>query len=1025
MSEPRLISPLLDDFLMGDAISSHHGVCCCPAIKKETEEKYIVKVISLPASPKQLAALLLSGAYHSREAALNYYKDLADDTVREAELLQKLSRLEGFSSFDGWQIEQTDDGFDVYLTGPYHMTLERKLRKECLTHLAAVNLGLDLCAALSVSRRNGHLYVDLKPENIFISDSKGYLIGDLGFIGLRSLKFASLPEKYRSPYTAPEITDAYSALNDTLDIYAAGMILYQVYNGGQLPQPGEELTPPAYADYEMAEIILKACDPNPENRWQDPQQMGQAIAGYMQRNTVNDDPIIPPPPAPDPAPVEEELPEETENQAEEALLTEADTDEEPIQMEEPVEKAVPEAPETDEVEDLPSDEPASDAEVEDVPVEQTEISSEMEEPDESPDEDAVEAEPADDAPTPEEPEQFVIDGFLFDETLPSDDNLNEVEDAAITDEVSQMLAQADELIAHKAPEPVVAPEPIEIPIPEPILPEPEEEEATQDSVTIEEPQEAPAEEIADAAPVVPDEEEEFEERPRVSRKKLIGIISALLVVLLLLGGGFGVKYYYDHIFVQHMNSITCTGAENWLTVTLDTEIDNSLLTVYCTDTYGNKHSSPVRDNMANFSGLASGTTYKISVAISGRHHLLGPTTAVYTTAKQTVIEDFRGSVGDADGTVILTFSVRGPDSSGWKVVYSTDGEEEKSIPCSNHMAIVTGLTVGKDYNFRLVPGDPLYVVSGDTLTFTAPAIIQAEDLQIHGFDNGSLLVTWKTPAGVNVPTWTVRCWSSSGFDQTYTVTDTSVAIPGLDVSVDYTVEVKAEGMTVSKWAAITAGSITFKDTLLDNSDPKKLVITWPFEGTAPEGGWKLVYTVNGSDPIEVICEKNTFTLEPLVPGAHYEFSLELPTGITVFGDPSASFSTLPAPLFDNYGVRQPDFQLRPCLTPGTEDWSHKDLTDADYTDIFQVGDAAGLVLNLTWEYQTSPDTIHILFVFRSTDGKHIEACTSQGVWTELWFEGYCELNIPALPATPGEYELEILFNGTYITGDPMVITVTE
>ena len=43
MSEPKLISPLLDNFIMGDPISEHDGVQCCPAINKDTDEKYIVK----------------------------------------------------------------------------------------------------------------------------------------------------------------------------------------------------------------------------------------------------------------------------------------------------------------------------------------------------------------------------------------------------------------------------------------------------------------------------------------------------------------------------------------------------------------------------------------------------------------------------------------------------------------------------------------------------------------------------------------------------------------------------------------------------------------------------------------------------------------------------------------------------------------------------------------------------------------------------------------------------------------------
>ena len=45
MSEPTLISPLLDGFTMGQPISEHDGVSCCPAIKEDTDKKYIVKII--------------------------------------------------------------------------------------------------------------------------------------------------------------------------------------------------------------------------------------------------------------------------------------------------------------------------------------------------------------------------------------------------------------------------------------------------------------------------------------------------------------------------------------------------------------------------------------------------------------------------------------------------------------------------------------------------------------------------------------------------------------------------------------------------------------------------------------------------------------------------------------------------------------------------------------------------------------------------------------------------------------------
>jgi hypothetical protein len=50
---------------------------------------------------------------------------------------------------------------------------------------------------------------------------------------------------------------------------------------------------PCHADYEMAEIIMKAIHPDPAQRWSDPKDLGKAIASYMQRNSVNDIPITP------------------------------------------------------------------------------------------------------------------------------------------------------------------------------------------------------------------------------------------------------------------------------------------------------------------------------------------------------------------------------------------------------------------------------------------------------------------------------------------------------------------------------------------------------------------------------------------------------------------------------------------------------------------------------------------------------------------------------------------------------------
>ena len=283
LAETELISPLLDGFAMGNPMSSHDGVRCCPAIKENSDEKYIVKIISVPAAQTQMDAMLLAGAYKDMAGAMDYFKGVADDVEKEAEFLQKLSKLEGFFPYDGWQtvpIKRRRLGYEVYLVSPYKHSLAKYIRRNPVTHLEAINLGLDLCSALSVCRQAGCLYVDLKPTNIFLTEKKSYRIGDLGFIPLDTLRYTSLPDKYRSPYSPPELHDAMATLNETADTYAVGMILYQLYNDGSLPfkgkAPDEALPSPVNADYEIAEIIMKAIDPAPAKRWQEPKELGKA-----------------------------------------------------------------------------------------------------------------------------------------------------------------------------------------------------------------------------------------------------------------------------------------------------------------------------------------------------------------------------------------------------------------------------------------------------------------------------------------------------------------------------------------------------------------------------------------------------------------------------------------------------------------------------------------------------------------------------------------------------------------------------
>ena len=717
MSEPKLISPMLDNFEMGGPISDHDGVRCCPAMRKNSDEKYIVKIISVPASQTKLDALLLTGAYPDKNAALAYFKELADGIIDEKKVLDSLSQLEGFIPFEDCQIVPMDDatGYDVYLLSEYRTTLERQNARAPMTQLAAVNLGLDLCAGLAVCRRSGYMCVDLKPSNIFVVGDKEYRIGDLGFVRLNSLKYESLPDKYRSSYTAPELEDAFAALNDTIDIYAVGLILYQVFNGGALPfsgknAPGEKFEAPAYADEEMAQIILKACDPDPSERWQDPVEMGQAIVSYMQKNSVNETPLT----AEFFAPENEEILEDdfTEKTAEDEILEEGtveNVDSEDLSEVETVSEAADEEPVStivdapDDVTDeqlveaavmIPEEEPAAEE-----TFEEQSIDAETNEPEETADSN-VEA----------QDEEYDNLSFLDDAELV----LAEVGDdySGVTDEVSEMLGQIDELTAHQVPDPVVAPEPIEIKLPDPIVME-EEEPAEEPDVSDDEETADSAENIEDASvsedsSETEDEEIPEEEMPYVPKKKRTGLIWGI-VLAVVLALAVGAYFFYTQYYLQPIHSLELSGTEDMLQVQLTADIDESMLTVVCADSHGNKVSAPVAGGTAVFSGLAADTAYTVSVEVDGFHELTGVTSKVYSTPVQTKIAQTSVVTGSESGSVILSFTVEGPDSNQWNVIYNAEGEAERVTAFPAHMVTLAGLTVGKEYTFRLEPADDIYI----------------------------------------------------------------------------------------------------------------------------------------------------------------------------------------------------------------------------------------------------------------------------------------------------------------------------
>ena len=311
MAQLKLISPLLSNMEVVQCISTRGGTSVYTMRSTKSGQIYILKHISVPESQTQVDALIYTGAAASAEDAQKYYEQVVADYQKELETLESLSSSPNLAAYRSYQIEPKEDavGYDVYLLAEQRKTLVEYLNDNAMTQLTAVNLGMDLCNALVDLRAAGLIHRDVKPSNIYLNAQGHFVLGDLGIAKIDELKYCSMPENMLSSFSAPELFSLLGTIEPTTDIYSVGMILYRIYNGNHGPfedektsaraadklrVTGQQLPAPMYADYEMADILLKACAFKPEDRYQTPQELQEALLEYGKRNEASDALIVPP-----------------------------------------------------------------------------------------------------------------------------------------------------------------------------------------------------------------------------------------------------------------------------------------------------------------------------------------------------------------------------------------------------------------------------------------------------------------------------------------------------------------------------------------------------------------------------------------------------------------------------------------------------------------------------------------------------------------------------------------------------------
>ena len=257
-----------------------------------------LKAVTIPASQGELDEILADGM--DMNGASTYFRDYVKELNREIALMSKLKGHSNIVSYEDHKMFPHEDGvgWDILIRMELLTPITSYLKENhTFTRREVIQLGMDLCKALEICQRYNIIHRDIKPANIFISDTEDFKLGDFGVARIASASTGASTRAGTVNYMAPEVFRG-EKYTSNVDIYSLGLVMYQLLNNNRMPlyppypQPitpssreraqaqrlsGAALPPPANAEGRLAEIVLKACAPDPAQRYDSPTVMRQAL----------------------------------------------------------------------------------------------------------------------------------------------------------------------------------------------------------------------------------------------------------------------------------------------------------------------------------------------------------------------------------------------------------------------------------------------------------------------------------------------------------------------------------------------------------------------------------------------------------------------------------------------------------------------------------------------------------------------------------------------------------------------------
>jgi len=207
--------------------------------------------------------------------------DFQNRFIREAKALGSLSHPNIVAVYDFG----ADSGLFFFAMEYVDGTnLRQVLRDRKLTPEQALKIVPQLCDALEIAHTEGVVHRDIKPENILL-DKKGRVkIADFGLAKLVGADVAAANMLtvtnmvMGTPhYMAPEQVENPKSVDHRADIYAIGVVFYEMLTG-ELPIGRFELpSKKVQVDVRLDDVVLKALEKSPERRYQNASDVKEAV----------------------------------------------------------------------------------------------------------------------------------------------------------------------------------------------------------------------------------------------------------------------------------------------------------------------------------------------------------------------------------------------------------------------------------------------------------------------------------------------------------------------------------------------------------------------------------------------------------------------------------------------------------------------------------------------------------------------------------------------------------------------------